>query len=136
MERARLLRELHTKLSHGFIHGDSVDRMSAELAGRMGVSYSRARRLIQTETTFFTEQAGLGRIERGVAHLPFHPCCRCTTAPYVDREIDVRERAAKDANGEGYEVPEDLSYNNREKRNCTRREHGGGGLAKYFHWLL
>jgi SPP1 gp7 family putative phage head morphogenesis protein len=56
-DRNKLREELHTKLAQGFIRGDSVDRMSRELAERMNVSYSRAKTLVHTETAFFTEQA-------------------------------------------------------------------------------
>ncbi|GIQ67449.1 phage head morphogenesis protein [Xylanibacillus composti] len=62
-DRTKLRQELHTKLSQGFIRGDSVDRMSRELADRMRVSYNRARTLVQTETAFFAEQATMSSYE-------------------------------------------------------------------------
>lgn len=56
-DKAMLKQELYTKLSQAFIRGDSIDRTTQELAKRMDVSYSRAYRLVQTETAFFVEQA-------------------------------------------------------------------------------
>lgn len=56
-DRTKLKQELHTKLSQSMIRGDSVERMSRDLAERMGVSYNRARTLVQTETAFFVDQA-------------------------------------------------------------------------------
>lgn len=44
---------------------------------------------------------------------PFHPRCRCTTAPYFDdgEEYGVeRTRFARDVNGKGYSVPTDMHY--------------------------
>jgi len=56
-DRDKLATELHTKISQSFIRGDSIDRTSREVAARMNVSYSNAKRLVQTESAFFTEQA-------------------------------------------------------------------------------
>lgn len=49
----------------------------------------------------------------GVNYPPFHPNCRCTTIPYFEPdEFDVpTTRVAKDKNGNTYEVPSNLSYN-------------------------
>lgn len=42
---------------------------------------------------------------------PFHPWCRCTTAPYFEDMKDVGERWARDIeNGKGYFVPSDMTY--------------------------
>lgn len=56
-DRSKLRQEMHKTLSQGFIRGDNVGKMSRSLAERMGVSYNRARVLVQTETAFFAEQA-------------------------------------------------------------------------------
>ncbi|EHQ92153.1 minor capsid protein [Desulfosporosinus youngiae] len=56
-DRDKLKQELYTKLSQSFIRGDSIDRTTQDLAKRMNVSYSKAYRLVQTETAFFVEQA-------------------------------------------------------------------------------
>lgn len=49
----------------------------------------------------------------GTTAPPFHPWCRCTTAPYYDDwdEFNVdMYRAARDDEGEYYEVPRDMTY--------------------------
>ncbi|RXZ77261.1 phage head morphogenesis protein [Paenibacillaceae bacterium] len=56
VDRTKLKKELHTKLSQAFIRGDSYDRTTTALAERMRVSYSNAARLVRTETAFFVEQ--------------------------------------------------------------------------------
>ncbi len=49
--------------------------------------------------------------EPGVTANPFHPRCRCTTAPAIDEEFDIAERAARDENGKTYYVPSNMKYN-------------------------
>ncbi len=56
-DRDKLTNEIYTKLSQSFIRGDDVHKASKDIAERMGVSYSNAKRLVQTETAFFAEQA-------------------------------------------------------------------------------
>ena len=56
-DRDKLARELHVQLTQAFIRGDSVDRTVRIVRERFGVSLSNARRLVQTESAFFTEQA-------------------------------------------------------------------------------
>src|SRR5690606_29945855 len=56
-DRDKLASELHTKLTQTFIRGDSVDRTLRDITERFNVSRSNARRLVQTESAFFTEQA-------------------------------------------------------------------------------
>ena len=46
--------------------------------------------------------------EAGVTAPPFHPNCRCCTAPYFDD--DEGERIAKDADGKNYTVSSDMTY--------------------------
>lgn len=55
-DRDKLTSEIYTKLSQSFIRGDDVHKTSKDIAQRMGVSYSNAKRLVNTETAFFTEQ--------------------------------------------------------------------------------
>lgn len=55
--RDRLVNELQTRLYQGFIRGDSIDRMTQELARRMEVSYHAAERIVRTESSFVTHQA-------------------------------------------------------------------------------
>ena len=46
----------------------------------------------------------------GVNAAPMHPFCRCTTAPYCDDEFTIGKRIAKDKDGEYYEVPEKMTF--------------------------
>lgn len=46
--------------------------------------------------------------EPGVTAPPFHPWCRTTTVPYFDD--DFGERAARDADGNTYYVPSNMTY--------------------------
>lgn len=52
----------------------------------------------------------LSEMEVGVTYPPFHVRCRTTTVPYFDDEIDVGERLARNANGQTYKVPGNMSY--------------------------
>lgn len=171
-DRTKLRQELHTKLSQAFIRGESVDRTSRDLAKRMDVSFSRARTLIHTETTFFTEQATMSSYQRsgivdryeilatmdrrtspicrsmdrkvfllseqepGVTAPPFHPNCRTTTIPYFEDEINVGERIARRADGETYNVPGDISYEEWHEKYVVNNNNqssgrGGSGQIKY-----
>ena len=52
-----------------------------------------------------------GRVSRmtaGITAPPFHPWCRCTTAPYFDDEDG--ERFARDGDGKAEYVPHDMNY--------------------------
>lgn len=55
--RDKLVNELQTRLYQGFIRGDSIDRMTQELARRMEVSYHAAERIVRTESSFIAHQA-------------------------------------------------------------------------------
>ena len=46
----------------------------------------------------------------GVTVPPFHPWCRGTTAPYFKDLEDVGNRFARNAEGQTYEVPKDMTY--------------------------
>lgn len=61
----------------------------------------------------------------GTTAPPFHPWCRCTTAPYYDDwdELGVKRfRAAKDEEGKTYDVPADMTYNEWKKKAFTNSE--------------
>lgn len=64
----------------------------------------------------------LSQYEPGVTVPPFHPNCRGTTCPYYD-DMDG-ERAARDANGEVYYVPDDMTFD--EWKAEQDRFHGAG----------
>ena len=51
----------------------------------------------------------------GVTAPPFHVWCRSTTVPYFDDEWSGGERAARDADGNTYYVPADMTYPEWEK---------------------
>ena len=52
----------------------------------------------------------MNEMSPGVNAPPFHPYCRCTTCPYYDDEFTIGERIAKDEDGNYYEVPEKMTY--------------------------
>ncbi|MEA4922316.1 MAG: minor capsid protein [Eubacteriaceae bacterium] len=57
--KSKLVNELHTEITQGCITGKPVDTMAKNLANRMGVSESNARRLVQTEAAHFASAADL-----------------------------------------------------------------------------
>lgn len=56
-DKNKLLREMDTIVKQGFIRGDSVDKMTRELAKRMEVSKSNAATLVRTETAYMAAEA-------------------------------------------------------------------------------
>lgn len=49
--------------------------------------------------------------EAGVTAPPFHPNCRCCTAPYFnDKWSNEGSRIARDENGDAYHVPSNINY--------------------------
>ena len=60
---------------------------------------------------------------------PFHPRCRCCTAPYFDDMDGVGERYARDAKtGERYKLPKDTTYN--EWKAMQDAAYGSGTVDK------
>lgn len=51
----------------------------------------------------------------GVTAPPFHVYCRSTTAPHFKENFDAGERAARDADGKTYYVPDDVTYSEWKK---------------------
>lgn len=58
-DTAKLAQSLEDILTPGMLAGRSQERLAAELAGRMGVSYREAMRLVRTECTYISNQADL-----------------------------------------------------------------------------
>jgi len=52
----------------------------------------------------------LSEKEVGVNYPPLHPNCRSTVVPYFDDEDDPGERIARDADGDVYYVPGNMTY--------------------------
>jgi len=52
----------------------------------------------------------LNEKEVGINYPPLHPNCRSTVVPYFDDEEDPGQRAARDAEGEVYYVPGNMTY--------------------------
>ena len=49
--------------------------------------------------------------QAGLTAPPFHPNCRCSTAPHFDKWYGLkRQRAARDENGKNYTVDADMKY--------------------------
>jgi SPP1 gp7 family putative phage head morphogenesis protein len=46
----------------------------------------------------------------GITAPPFHPLCRCVTAPFFDDEFTSQTRIVKDDNGDKYEIPATMNY--------------------------
>jgi SPP1 gp7 family putative phage head morphogenesis protein len=55
----------------------------------------------------------VSRFAAGITAPPFHPWCRCTTAPYFGDEAG--ERIARDNESKTYYVPSDIKYNDWKK---------------------
>ncbi|WP_240421646.1 minor capsid protein [Paenibacillus periandrae] len=71
-DKVKLLNELDTTLIQSLIRGDPSDQMIKAFADRMGVSMRDARRLVMTETAYFSGQATLdGYRELGVEEYQF-----------------------------------------------------------------
>lgn len=51
----------------------------------------------------------------GVTAPPFHVYCRSTTAPHFKENFDAGERAAREADGRTYYVPDDVTYSEWKK---------------------
>lgn len=49
-------------------------------------------------------------MQAGSTAPPFHPWCRCTTAPYYEDMVGIGKRFARDENGKTYTVPSDMTY--------------------------
>lgn len=47
----------------------------------------------------------------GITAPPFHPLCRCVTAPFFDDEFTSGERIVRGDDGETYRIPQNMSYN-------------------------
>lgn len=96
-DKDKLTRELMQTLSHGFVRGDSLDRMTKEFTQRMGVSESRAATLIHTESAHMAaEAAEQGYRETGVQSYRFEAALdlkTCAVCGALDqREFPLAER--------------------------------------------
>lgn len=58
----------------------------------------------------------------GTTAPPFHPWCRCTTAPYFADMENLGIRAARDNEGKYYEVPRDMTYKEWRKNSVKTTE--------------
>lgn len=56
-DRTKLVNEIKNIIEQGLIRGDTAQKMSAELANRMNVSYHNAERLVKTESAFISSRA-------------------------------------------------------------------------------
>lgn len=71
-DRDKLVRELETALSQAFVRGEPLQRTAKKLAERMGVSYSRAAVLVETESAHASAQATMrGYRATGVSEYQF-----------------------------------------------------------------
>lgn len=71
----------------------------------------------------------MSEYQAGATAPPFHPWCRCCTAPYFADMEGVGERYARDAvTGERYKLPKDTTY--KEWRDQQNAAHGAGTVEK------
>ena len=67
--------------------------------------------------------------KEGVTAPPFHPNCRCCTAPYFEELEDVGKRFARDVKtGKAYTVPADTTYE--QWKAMQGEKHGLGAVDK------
>ena len=71
----------------------------------------------------------MSEMEAGVTAPPFHPWCRCCTAPHFDDLEGVGERYARDIEaGKRYTVPRDMTY--KEWKEQQDAKYGAGAVDK------
>ena len=54
----------------------------------------------------------MSEYEAGLTAPPFHPWCRCCTAPWYEDMQNLGARAARDGNNQTFYVPRDTTYKN------------------------
>lgn len=71
----------------------------------------------------------MSEFEVGVTANPFHPWCRCCTAPYFEDMAEIGERHARDTEtGESFTVPKNTTYEQWKK--MQDEKHGTGFVDK------
>ena len=89
-DKAKLLNELETNLTQGMIMGKSMTQIADTISKRMGVSFGRAKTLVNTEMAFISEQATLkGYKETGVQYYKLFVSLDMRTSD-ICRDIDAR----------------------------------------------
>ena len=69
----------------------------------------------------------MAEYEIGRTAPPFHPNCRCTTAPYIEDEEGMT-RIARDKDGKTYDVPADMTYKEWKEWQEELNNAGGSGI--------
>lgn len=65
----------------------------------------------------------MSEYQEGLTAPPFHPWCRCCTAPYFADMEGLGERFARDTEtGKGYKVPGDMTFEQWKKRTIEKKE--------------
>lgn len=71
----------------------------------------------------------MSEYQEGSTAPPFHPWCRCCTAPYFEDMEGIGERYARDAvTGERYKLPKDTTY--KQWKEMQDAAHGAGTVDK------
>lgn len=71
----------------------------------------------------------MSEYQEGSTAPPFHPWCRCCTAPYFEDMEGIGERYARDAvTGERYKLPKDTTY--KQWKDMQDAAHGAGTVDK------
>lgn len=100
---ARLEKRLNDTLITGILRGDSVKRLSMDLMDSMKVGIYEAKRLVRTETTYYTNQATLKRYEKvGIKKYRYLAALDARTSE-ICRDLNGQEFNIEDARvGENY----------------------------------
>lgn len=67
----------------------------------------------------------VNKMQAGSTAPPFHPWCRCTTAPYYEYMVGVGQRFARDKDGNTYAVPSDMTYAEWKKKIVDKSAENG-----------
>lgn len=67
--------------------------------------------------------------EVGVTAPPFHVFCRSVTVPYFDDEFSLGERAARDADGNTYYIPDNMTYKEWASEHIIDANYGRYGMT-------
>jgi SPP1 gp7 family putative phage head morphogenesis protein len=107
---------------------DAYNTLDVEMIEILGTLDSRTCALCGSfdGTTLKTSE-----FDAGITTPPYHVMCRCTTVPYFDD--DDGERIARNAEGENYNVPQDMKYEDwlkKQNDNLLSTVKGASGTIK------
>ena len=83
--------------------------------------------------SFDGEHMPMAQYEAGVTASPFHPWCRCCTAPFSD-DMDGERFACDPESDEGYYVPADMKYEEWKEKSVDGGDKAGIFVSKRRVW--